>query len=149
MLNNWNFWLSLITAMTAILAVVLSVKQISLSNKHHLFERRLKVYMIVSGLVCLYKENRNLIERKRKDEPQFAIDHEFIWLTNNTYMEAQSEAIVHPLEQPYHKDFLKKREELRRLATEIRLIFKKPINELYGKFVECYEKLFFECINIR
>lgn len=116
MLNNWNFWLSLITAMTAILAVVLSVKQISLSNKHHLFERRLKVYMIVSGLVCLYKENRNLIERKRKDEPQFAIDHEFIWLTNNTYMEAQSEAIVHPLEQPYHKDFLKKREELRRLV---------------------------------
>ena len=99
--------------------------------------------MIVSGLVGLYKENRNLIEGKRKDEPQFAIDHEFIWLTNNTYMEAQSEAIVHPLEQPYHKEFLKKREELRSLATEIRLIFKKPINELYGKFVECYEKTLF------
>ena len=128
-LNNWNFWLSLITAVTAILAIVLSIKQISLSNKHHLFERRLKAYMIVSGLVGLYEENRMLIEGKRKDEPQFAIDHEFIWLTNNTYMEAQSEAIVHPLEQPYHK--------------EIRLIFKKPINDSYGKFVECYEKTLF------
>ena len=143
MLYNWNFWLSLITAITAILAVILSVKQIGLSNKQHLFERRLKVYMIESGLVGLYEENRNLIEGKRKDDPQFAIDHEFMLLTNNTYLEAQSEAIAHPLEQPYHKDFLKKREELRSLATEIRLIFKNPISELYGKFVECYELTLF------
>lgn len=143
MLNNWNFWLSLITAITAILAVVLSVEQIRLSNKQHLFERRLNAYMIVSGLVGLYQKNRNLIERKREDEPQYAIDHEFIWLTNNTYMEAQSEVIAHPLEQPYQKEFLQKREELRSLATEIRLIFKSPVNELYGKFVECYEVTLF------
>lgn len=143
MLNNWNFWLSLITVITAILAVVLSVEQISLSNKQHLFERRLNAYMIASGLVGLYAEHRNLIEGKRKDEPQFAIDYEFMWLTNNTYMEAQSEVIFHPLEQPYHKEFLKKREELRSLATEIRIIFKNPVDELYGKFVECYEMTLF------
>ena len=143
MLNNWNFWLSLITAITAILAVVLSVEQIRLSNKQHLFERRLNAYMIVSGLVGLYQEHRNLIERKREDEPQYAIDHEFIWLTNNAYMEAQSEVMVHPLEQPYQKEFLQKREELRSLATEIRLIFKSPVNELYGKFIECYEVTLF------
>ena len=143
MLNNWNFWLSLITAITAILAVVLSVEQIRLSNKQHLFERRLNAYMIVSGLVGLYQEHRNLSERKREDEPQYAIDHEFIWLTNNAYMEAQSEVIVHPLEQPYQKEFLQKREELRSLATEIRLIFKSPVNELYGKFIECYEVTLF------
>lgn len=143
MLNNWNFWLSLITVVTAILAVVLSVEQIRLSNKQHLFERRLNAYMIVSGLVSLYQENKNLIERKREDEPQYAIDQEFIWLTNNAYMEAQSEVIVHPLEQPYQKEFLQKRDELRSLATEIRLIFKSPVNELYGKFVECYEVTLF------
>ena len=91
----------------------------------------------------LYQEHRNLIERKREDEPQYAIDHEFIWLTNNAYMEAQSEVIVHPLEQPYQKEFLQKREELRSLATEIRLIFKSPVNELYGKFIECYEVTLF------
>ena len=50
---------------------------------------------------------------------------------------------VHPLEQPYQKEFLQKREELRSLATEIRLIFKSPVNELYGKFVECYEVTLF------
>ena len=97
----------------------------------------------MSGLVSLYQENKNLIERKREDEPQYAIDQEFIWLTNNAYMEAQSEVIVHPLEQPYQKEFLQKREELRSLATEIRLIFKSPVNELYGKFVECYEVTLF------
>lgn len=39
MLKDWNFWCSVITALTAILALVLSVRQISLSNKHQLFDR--------------------------------------------------------------------------------------------------------------
>lgn len=143
MLNDWNFWFSLITAITAVLAMVLSVKQIRISNKQHLFERRLNAYMIVTGLVGLYQENKNLIEGKRKDEPQYAISYEFVWLTNNTYMEAQSAVIAHPLDQIYQKEFLKKREELRGLATEIRLIFKKPVSELYGNFVECYEMTLF------
>lgn len=142
-MNNWNFWLSLITSITAILAIILSVKQISLSNKQHLFDRRLNAYMKVSGLISLYQESSSLIERKREDGPQYAIDYEFMLLTNNSYMEAQIEVMSHPLEQPYRKEFLKKCEELRSLATEIRLIFKKPINELYGKLVECYEMTLF------
>lgn len=129
MLNNWNFWLSLITAITAVSAVVLSVKQIKLSNKQYLFERRLNVYMIAVGLISLYQENKILIEGKRKDEPQYDIDYIFMWLTNNTYMETQSAVIAHPLEQPYQKEFLKKCEELHSLAIETRLIFKNPVNE--------------------
>ena len=42
MLKDWNFWCSVITALTATLALVLSVCQISLSNKHQLFDRRME-----------------------------------------------------------------------------------------------------------
>lgn len=128
MWRDWNFWLALVTAVTAVVALVLNSYQIRLSNKQHLFDRRLNDYMVAAGLVSLYKDNRALLMRKREDEPQFAIDQEFLWLTNNSYMESQIEAISHPLTQPYHKNFLKKREDLRALSTEIGLIFDgKPI----------------------
>ena len=57
MLKDWNFWFSIITAITAIWALVLSFHQIKLSNKQNLFDRRLKVYMLVNGLISLCKDN--------------------------------------------------------------------------------------------
>ena len=69
---------------------------------------------------------------------------EFVWLTNNSYMEQVAKAIEHPLEKPYHQEFLTKREHLRTLATEIELIFngKEAIN--YAEFVSCYERTLFK-----
>ena len=124
MLKDWNFWCSVITALTAILALVLSVRQISLSNKHQLFDRRMEAYMLTNGLIALCKDNYMWLSPKREQMPQFANDYVFIWLTNNTYMEKQADAIEYPLEQPFHKEFLQKREEIRITAAEIDLIFK-------------------------
>ena len=76
---------------------------------------------------------------KRKAEPQFANDLVFVWLTNNTYMEGQAEAIEHSLEQPFHKELLKKREELRNMAMEFEFIFKGNVASLYGNFLRDYE----------
>lgn len=106
MLKDWNFWCSVITALTATLALVLSVRQISLSNKHQLFDRRMEAYMLTNGLIALCKDNYMWLSPKREEMPQFANDYIFIWLTNNTYMEKQADAIEHPLEQPFHKEFL-------------------------------------------
>ena len=77
---------------------------------------------------------------KRDAKPQFANDYIFIWLTNNTYMEGQAEVIEHPLEQPFHKEFLKKREEIRSMAMEFELIFKGNAALLYSNFLRDYEK---------
>ena len=85
--KDWNFWLSLITGLTAVIALVLTLMQIRLSNKQSLFERRLECYLKIDGLMQLYKENQKLLETERKDEPLFAVDLEFLWLTNNTYLE--------------------------------------------------------------
>jgi hypothetical protein len=128
MLKDWNFWCSMITALTAILALWLSVHQTALSNKQHLFDRRLKAYMLINGIAALWKR-----------EPQFANDDNFVWLTNNSYMESQADAIKHPLAQPFHKDFLRKREELRNTAMEVEVIFKGKEALVYGDFLRAYE----------
>lgn len=139
MLRDWNFWCSVITALTATLALGLSVRQISLSNKQQLFDRRLKVYMLANGLISLCKDNYIWLSPKREQIPQFANDYIFIWLTNNTYMENQADTIEHPLEQPFHKEFLRKREELRITAAEIELIFKGKVALAYNNFLRSYE----------
>lgn len=139
MLKDWNFLCSIFTALTAVLALVVSVCQIKLSNKQHLFDRRLKAYMLAKGLISLCKDNYMWLSAKRENTPQFANDYVFIWLTNNTYMESQAHAIEYPLEQPFHIEFLRKREELRNTAMEIELIFKGEAALAYSDFLRTYE----------
>lgn len=139
MLRDWNFWCTVMTSVAAVVAIGVSVHQIRLSNKQQLFERRLKAYMMANSIISLCKENYVFLSEKRKAQPQFANDLVFVWLTNNTYMEWQAEAIEHPLEQPFHKELLKKREELRNMAMEFEFIFKGNVASLYGNFLRDYE----------
>lgn len=139
MLRDWNFWCTVMTSVAAVVAIGVSVHQIRLSNKQQLFERRLKAYMMANSIISLCKENYVFLSEKRKAEPQFANDLVFVWLTNNTYMEGQAEAIEYPLEQPFHKELLKKREELRNMAMEFEFIFKGNVASLYGNFLRDYE----------
>ena len=139
MLRDWNFWCTVMTSVAAVVAIGVSVHQIRLSNKQQLFERRLKAYMMANSIISLCKENYVFLSEKRKAEPQFANDLVFVWLTNNTYMEGQAEDIEHPLEQPFHKELLKKREELRNMAMEFEFIFKGNVASLYGNFLRDYE----------
>ena len=54
-------------------------------------------------------------------------------------MENQADAIEHPLEQPFHKEFLRKREEIRITAAEIDLIFNGEAASAYSNFLRNYE----------
>ena len=144
MIKDFNFWFSAITGTTAIIALILTFIQIRLSNKQSLFERRLECYLKIDGLMQLYKENQKSLEAERKDEPLFAVDLEFLWHTNNTYLEEASEAIKKPLENPGHKKFLIKREELKKLSTEVELIFKGRSAKTISCFISDYEQLLFK-----
>ena len=138
MLKDWSFWCSVITALASILALGLSIHQTMLSNKQHLFDRRLKAYILANGLMALCKEHYGLLSAKREIYPQYANDYDFIWLTNNSYMESQAEAIEHPMEEPFHKEFLRKLEELRNMAMEFELIFKGDAASQYANFLRVY-----------
>lgn len=141
---NWNFWLSLITGLTAVIALVLTFIQIRLSNKQSVFNRRIECYLKIDGLMDLCKKNQKLLEKDREDKPIFAVDLEFLWLTNNTYLEEVSEAIKNPLENAGQKKLLVKLEELKKLALEVDLIFKGRKKSDFSFFILSYEQLLFK-----
>lgn len=124
MLKDWNFWCSIITAGVALIALFISCKQMALSNKQCLFERRLKAYMLVQGMMNLCREYLNGILTERNNGPEYSVGFIFANLTNNSYLESMAKAIEHPLQSPFHQDFLRRREELRKMAMECELIFK-------------------------
>lgn len=115
MLKDWNFWCSIITAGVALIALFISCKQMALSNKQCLFERRLKAYMLVQGLIDLCREYLDGILTGRNNGPEPSVDTMFGYLTNNSYLESMANAIEHPLrsflESPFHQDFLRSCEE--------------------------------------
>ena len=127
---DWNLFFPIITAIVAIIALFQTSHQIRLSNKQHLFDRRLKSYLRAKGLVNLCKDNYIYLQSKNSEEPFFQNDTVFSLLTNNTYMYQQVE-------------FLKKCEELKNLSEELKLYFEGKASEQYSSFVFAYENALF------
>lgn len=141
--KEWSFWLSLVTFFAAIVAIVISIEQIKNSNKQHLFDRRLRVYLIVMELIESCKNNVTRLTPKDNGGIFWENEILFVWLTNNTFMEEQANAIRHPLEQPHHRSFLRKREEIRNIAVEISIIFHFSEACDYANFLNAYEQALF------
>lgn len=146
MFSDWKSLLSIVTpivtAFVAIVAVMLTRKQIKLSNKQHLFDKRVENYLIATGLIQLYRSNCMNFDNK-KDEPMLAISLDFTWLTNNTYLEQISSALDNPLKEPSHKELLIKLENLKDVATKIKFLFSDEASGLLGDFVFSYQELLF------
>ena len=65
-------------------------------------------------------------------------------MTNNTYMEQMVDVISHPLEEPYHKKFLIRLEELKEISTKIKFIFSGKEAILLGDYILHYQELLFK-----
>lgn len=142
MMMDWNFWFSVVTAVIAVIALMQTKQQIKLSNKQHLFDKRVEHYLVAKELIQLYESNRTLLILK-EDEPALAMDFIFAQMTNNTYLEKITDAIAHPLEQPYHKEFLIKMETLKEVSSKIKFIFGDKAAVLLGDYVLRYQELLF------
>ena len=149
MAKDWNFIFSVVTALVglvtasvAILSLGQTHKQIKLSNKQHLFDKRVENYLIATGLIQLYRSNCMHFNNE-KDEPMFAIDLDFTWLTNNTYLEGITPAIQNPLKEPSHKELLIKMEELKEVSAKIKFLFSGKASICLGDFVLRYQELLF------
>lgn len=143
MIKNLNLVFSVITAFAAITALILTCMQIKLSNKQHLFDKRVENYLIATGLIQLYRINCKHLNHE-KDNPIFTIELEFAWLTNNTYLEQITPAIKNPLKEPSHKELLIKLENLNDVETKIKFLFSGKASILLGNFILRYEELLSE-----
>ncbi len=141
--KDWNFWLTLVTIIVAIVALIQSSKHTKLSNKQHLFDKRVETYIIVTGIIDLYAQNNHLLDKKT-DGPMFTNDFIFIFLTNNTYMEEVGPAIKNTLNNPEHKILLSKLESLKEISLKVRFLFSKEEADILSDFITKYHNLLFK-----
>lgn len=132
-----------VTAVVAIIALFQTDQQIKLSNKQHLFDKRVEQYIVAKGLMQLYESNQTLLINK-EDEPVLAIDFIFGQMTNNTYLEKIADVIYHQSEQPYCKEFLVKMEMLKDVSAKIKYIFNDNAAIFLGDYVLRYQELLLE-----
>lgn len=138
-LTNPDTWLSIIAVCLSIIALFQTQKQIKLSNKQQLFDRRLENYLVFKDLITLYKSNRQLLVGN--DSICKMVDFQFVMLTNCSELEQMCAAINKPLHDEEHKILLTKLELLEKKATEINLLWNSDAGRKAECFVKQYKKL--------
>ena len=108
-------WLSLLAVVISMIALWQTHRQIKLSNKQQLFDRRLSDYLIVKGLLDLYREHRDNLGIEDNGKPLFSAAFTYAYLTDNAY---------------FH-----------RVAAEMELIFPKEFSEPLNTFISAYGKM--------
>lgn len=138
-LTNPDAWLSFIAVCLSIIALFLTQKQIKLSNKQQLFDRRLEKYLIFRDLITLYKSNRRLL--LDNDSICEMVDFQFSMLTNCSTLEQMCAAIDKPLHDDAHKILLTKLELLEKNAVEVELLWNSDAGRKAGCFVKQYKEM--------
>lgn len=131
---------SVITAITAIVAIWQTHKQLKISNKQYLFDKRIEKFLICTGLLSLYSENKILIKEEDKDVP-LEVTILFSGLTNNVYLKDVGNIINDTHNEKIRIDFLIKLEELYKVANEIELIFSRRHSKILKEFILEYRNL--------
>lgn len=132
--------LEIITLMIAFIAIFQTNKQIKIRNKQHLFDKRIEKFLICTGLLSLYSDNKILIKEEKKDVP-LEVTILFSGLTNNVYLKDIGTIINDTHNEKIRIDFLIKLEELYKIASEIELIFPKRHSKILKEFILEYRNL--------
>ena len=90
-IKNPDTWLSLAAIVVSVIALFQTAKQTKLSNKQHLFDRRLEKYVLMKDLLGLYKQNREYLVDKT--ELAKMVDLQFSWLVNCSYLTDMNQAM--------------------------------------------------------
>ena len=140
-----NNLFAIITAVIAIIALLQTHKQIKISNKQFLFDKRLNKYLLTKGLLELYKDNERLLDyAKYSDNEPIIVDFQFVKLTNNNYLKDVACIIKEPKNNDFKNAFLVKIEELKELSTEVRFLFPNKSGQLLGNFIMKYQNVLME-----
>lgn len=140
-----NNLFAIITALIAIIALLQTHKQIKISNKQYLFDKRLSNYLLAKGLLELYKDNESLLDyTDDPDDEAIIVDYQFINLTNNNYLKDVTCIINEPKNNEFKNNFLVKIEELKKLSNEVRFLFQNKNGLLLSNFIMKYQNVLME-----
>ena len=130
-----------ISAIVAIIALLISCYQARLSNKLSLLNRRLNIWITVDKLMSVYVKNAKDLEHD--DKPQMDIDLQFALQTNTTYLQSISTSINHVLDADPQLDLHLKLDEMKSLAMEAKFCFEGKSGDAIAEFIEAYQSLLF------
>ena len=137
--------LSIITIIATLIALWQTHKQIKISNKQYLFDKRLSKYLLAKGLLELYKDNESLLDyTDDPDNEAIIVDYQFINLTNNNYLKDVTCIINEPKNNEFKNNFLIKIEELKQLSNEVRFLFQNKSGLLLSNFIMKYQNVLME-----
>jgi len=134
-----NIVVSVVSVAIATVALIQTHRQIALSNKQQLFERRMERYIEINTLLRLLKDNIIYL----KDDSSFYHTNDliFTWLTNCSELADMGAALANPLQADKQKQLLTIHERLKKSAVEIKMIFSKDLGKTVGNFVDVYADL--------
>ena len=131
---------SIITAIVAIIALFQTQIQITISNKHKLFDKRVEKFMLITGLISLFEGSKQLMKNEGYDD-YIDVTVLFHSLTNNTYLQDIGNIIDNINQEDIRQKFLVKLEELKKMSIEVEFIFSKNNIYLIKKFIYKYQEL--------
>lgn len=137
-LKNYEFWLSVITVLAAVIALFQSHKQVKISNRQALLDRRINKFLLFKDLLANYSNSITLLEESILSQD---VEFPFIYLTNCSSLEMIANVMKTPLSHEEKNLFLTKCEELEKSAIEVELIFKSSVSKYMAEFIIVYKKL--------
>ena len=132
--------LSIIATIVAIYALWQTQIQITISNKHKLFDKRVEKFMLITGLISLFEESKQLMNNEGYDN-YIDVIVLFHSLTNNTYLQDIGNLIDNINQEDIRQKFLVKLEELKKTSIEVEFLFSKNNIDLIKKFIYKYQEL--------
>lgn len=120
-------------AVIAAISLVFLCCQMRLSNRQSLFDRRLRIRIIVQKLLEVVHWCIPMFDKS--NEPQHAISMLFDSLTNISILQETGSSIYHVLGPEYQLRLHLKLDELRTIAQEVRLVYKGKAGRLIGSFL--------------
>lgn len=134
-------WLSIISAVIAIVALLQTQSQIKLSNKQQLFDRRLKVYWIIREIVESCRQYNEFCFSKNIGYPLFMVELDYKRLTSNAYMNEVSGAIDRLDDDNESRKLSDQLNEVGKISAECELLFPKEISAPLTGLIFCYRNL--------
>lgn len=132
---------SIITAIIAIISLIFAGIQIKMSNKQHLFDKRVNSYIKSKGILELYNLNKNLLSVDNRKDEAIVVDMQFICLTNNSFLKDITEIIEYPNNNDLHTKFLLKLEEIKEISEKVKFLFNGEKGIILSDFIFQYEEL--------